>query len=152
MENLEAWLVVGTLSGSSYIGSDLTSTLNLKPKRKERRSIEQMFGTVDKVVEVYEVMIVSKSDSFKMKIECINAERDVITHLPNPNIEKLKRAQPRLRKSDSLRRKLKTSCFQSIFFLESKTTTKSVCQKHQSLEKSLISQWPNKPRIDSLWR
>ena len=43
-------------------------------------------------------MIVSKSDSFKMKIECINAERDVITHLPNPNIEKLKRAQPRLRK------------------------------------------------------
>ena len=55
MENLEAWLVVGTLSGSSYIGSDLTSTLNLKPKRKERRSIEQMFGTVDKVVEVYEV-------------------------------------------------------------------------------------------------
>ena len=65
MENLEARLVVDTLSGSSYIGSDLISTLNLKPKRKERRSIEQMFGTVDKVVEVYEVMIVSKSDSFK---------------------------------------------------------------------------------------
>ena len=98
VENLEARLVVDTLSGSSYIGSDLISTLNLKPKRKERRSIEQMFGTVDKVVEVYEVMIASKSDSFKMKIECINAERDVITHLPNPNIEKLKRAQPRLRK------------------------------------------------------
>ena len=32
-----------------------------------------------------------------MHVECINAERDVITHLPNPIMKKLKKQQPRLR-------------------------------------------------------
>ena len=76
----------------------MISKLNLKPKRKERRDIEQMFGDVSKLVEIYDVEIQSKTQDFKLTIECINIERDVITQLPNPQITELKKRHPQLRK------------------------------------------------------
>ena len=89
--NKDVRVVMDTLSGSNYIGTDLIAYLNLKPKRKERRSIEQMYGTVDKLVEIYQLTITSKINATELSIECINAERDLITHLPNPQIRKMKK-------------------------------------------------------------
>ena len=39
----------------SYLSIDNVTKLNLKPTRKEQRSIEQMFGTMRRNVEVYNV-------------------------------------------------------------------------------------------------
>ena len=52
IENRYARVAIDTLSGSNYICSDLISSLNLKPKKREKRIIEQMFGTVDKLFEI----------------------------------------------------------------------------------------------------
>ena len=76
----------------------MISKLNLKPKRKERRDIEQMYGDVSKLVEIYDVELQSKTTDLNLTIECINIERDIITQLPNPQIKKLKKGQPQLRK------------------------------------------------------
>ena len=98
VQDKEVRVVIDTLSSSSYISSDLISRLQLKPKKKEKRNIEQMFGSVEKIVEVYEITIHSQSQNFSLKIDCINSEREVITQLPNPRIKELKRRQPQFRK------------------------------------------------------
>ena len=52
----------------------------LKPVRKERRYIEQMFGTMERDVEIYNVKIESKAvERFSLEVKCINAEKDVLT-------------------------------------------------------------------------
>ena len=92
----EVRLVCDTLSGSNYICSDLITYLKLRPRRKEKRSIEQMFGTVNKLVEIYDLTITSKINGTSLQIECINAERPLITQLPNPHIKRIKEKQPRM--------------------------------------------------------
>ena len=57
-----------------------------------------MFGDVSKLVEIYDIELQSKAKDFKIKVECINIERDIITQLPNPQIRKLKKVQPKLRR------------------------------------------------------
>jgi hypothetical protein len=55
-----------------------------------------MFGTVNKLVEIYELKITSKINGTSLQIECINAERPLITQLQNPQIKKIKEKQPRM--------------------------------------------------------
>ena len=57
-----------------------------------------MFGTVEKLFEIYEVQLISKIDgsTLNFKIECINAKRGIITELPNPQISGKKRQHPQL--------------------------------------------------------
>ena len=86
-------------AGSSYVCTEVITKLNLRPTRKEQRCIEQMFGTTKRNVEVYSVTIESLAvEGFSLEVECINAEKDVLTHLPNPRIEALKKQQCRLRR------------------------------------------------------
>ena len=71
-------------ASSSYISANLLTELNIKPFRIERRIIKQMYGTVDKQVKIYKVHL--KSDAivdFEMELQCINAEKPVLTYLPN---------------------------------------------------------------------
>ena len=42
---------------SSYLCTDVITKLHLKPVRKEQRCIEQMYGTMQKIVEVYGVTV-----------------------------------------------------------------------------------------------
>ena len=72
--------------------------LNLKPARKEQRCIEQMYGTMRKIVEVYSVAVHSLAvKEFLIDAECINAEKDLLTHPPNPKIKALKKQCGRFR-------------------------------------------------------
>ena len=72
-------------AGSSYVCTDVITQLHLKSVRKEQRCIEQMFGTIRRNVEVYNITIQSLAiDGFSLGIECLNAEKDVLTYLPNP--------------------------------------------------------------------
>ena len=86
-------------AGSSYLCTDIVTKLNLKPARREQRCIEQMFGTMRRNVEVYQVIIQSLAvEGFSLELECINAEKDVLTYLPNPNVHNLKKQYGRLRR------------------------------------------------------
>ena len=88
-----------TGASSSYICSDVITKLNLKPTRKEQKNIEQMYGSMRKMVEIYKVNIESNiGNSFTLEIDCINADKDVLTYLPNPNIAAVKAQQPRFRR------------------------------------------------------
>ena len=44
-----------------------------------------MYGTVDKGVDICTVHVESNVfDCFGMKVQCVNAERPILTYLPNP--------------------------------------------------------------------
>ena len=93
----EVRLMIDSGAGSSYISTTMIRILNLKPARTETRIIEQMYGCVTRKVEIYTITLFSKEDSdFSMTIECVNAEKDVLTYLPNPKIKKLKKRYPHL--------------------------------------------------------
>ena len=99
VEGKQVRLMIDTGASSSYICTDVITKLGLQPARKEKRCIEQMYGSMTKVVEVYNVTVKSTiGNEFKIDLECINAEKPILTHLPNPNVEQVKRKQPRLRR------------------------------------------------------
>ena len=65
----------------------------------ERRAIEQIYGTITKQVEIYPVTITSNVvDGFTIDLKCINGEKDILTYLPNPRINDLKKKYNRLRR------------------------------------------------------
>ena len=91
VNGVQARVMLDSGAGSSYISADVLTKLNIKPYRTERRVIEQMYGTVDKQVEIYKVHVESSViEDFVMELECINAEKPVLTYLPNPKIPNLK--------------------------------------------------------------
>ena len=66
--------------------------------RKGKRCIEQMYGTVNIVIEVYDVTLQSLAvPGYNIKIECINATKGILTCLPNPRIMELKERNPSFR-------------------------------------------------------
>ena len=71
----------------------------VKLARKDQRCIEQMCGTMRKIVEVYGVTVHSLAvEGFSIDFECINAEKHALPHLPNPNIKALKKQCGRFRR------------------------------------------------------
>ena len=86
-------------AGSSYVCTDLLTKLNLKPVRREKKTIEQLYGTIKKNVEIYNVKLSSLMfEDFTMNIECINAEKDILTYLPSADIKQAKKKDGRLRR------------------------------------------------------
>ena len=84
-------------ASSSYIKANLVTELNITPYRIERRAIEQMYGTVDKQVEIYNIHLKSDAiDDFEMELHGINAEKPVLTYLPNPRFPELKLKNSRI--------------------------------------------------------
>ena len=92
-------IMIDTGASSSYICSDLVTKLSLRPTRKETKCIEQMYGTVTKRVEIYRINVTSNAvEGFSLDVDCVNAEKPVRTHLPNPKITELKRKFQRLKR------------------------------------------------------
>ena len=92
-------IMIDTGASSSYVCSDLVTKHFNRPSRKETRCIEQMFGTATKRVEIHRISIfLNAVEGFSFVIDCINAEKPVLTYLPNPGIEQLKQRYPRLRR------------------------------------------------------
>ena len=95
----EVRIMMDSGAGSSYICTELVTKLKLKPLRKERKNIEQMYGTVNKLVEIYKMRLTSMSfPEFSINVECTSAEKNILTYLPNPNIDSLKKMYPRIRR------------------------------------------------------
>ena len=58
-----------------------------------------MYGTMKKTVEMYNITFKSSViERLQLKVDCINAEKDVLTHVPNPKITKIKNQNPRIRR------------------------------------------------------
>ena len=91
VNGVKARALIDTGAGSSYICTNLIRKLDLKLLRRERRLIEQMYGTVEKLTEIYKVKIASfLLEDFRITVPCIDAEIEVLTYLPNPNIPGVK--------------------------------------------------------------
>ena len=91
-------IMVDTGATTCYICTELITKLGIKPVRREQRCIEQMYGTMKKTVEVYNVTIKSSViEGFQLKVDCINAEKNVLTHVQNPKITRIKNQNPRIR-------------------------------------------------------
>ena len=92
-------IMIDTGASSSYVCSDLVTKLSIKPRQKETRCIEQMYGTVTRRVEIYGIKIESTAvEGFSLEVNCINAEKGILTYLPNPRIKDLKQRFFRLRR------------------------------------------------------
>ena len=95
----EVHIMMDSGAGSSYICTELVTKLKLKPLRKERKNIEQMYGTVNKLIEIYKVRLTSLSfPEFSINVECTNAKKNILTYLPNLTIGSLKKVYPRIRR------------------------------------------------------
>ena len=90
VNGVQARIMLDSGAGSSYIRANLLTKLNIRPYRTERRVIEQIYGTVDKEVEIYKVRIESNVvDDFGIE--------PIFTYLPNPRISELKQKNHRIR-------------------------------------------------------
>ena len=99
VSNVQTRILIDTGASSSYICTDLLTELKIQPTRVEKRVIEQMYGTVDKTVEVYKACVESNAvEGFKFDLECINAEKPILTYLPNPQVVRLKEMNWRLKR------------------------------------------------------
>ena len=99
VNGVQTRIMLDSGAGSSYISANLLTKLNIKPCRTESRVIEQMYGTVDKRVEIYKVHVESNVvDSFGIELQCVSAEKPVLTYLPNPKISELKEQNHRIRR------------------------------------------------------
>ena len=98
MNGIPARIMIDSGSGSSYICRSLLTQLKLRPSRKEKRIIEQIYGTVSRRVEIYQVRVSSEVvDDFKLALSCISGEKEVLTLLPNSRIKALKKKYGRFR-------------------------------------------------------
>jgi len=97
--SLDVRVMIDTGASSSYVCSDIITELSLQPKRREQRCIEQMYGTVTKHVDIFDIHIESATVAgFSLDVECIHAEKGILTYLPNPNVKTLKRNFGQLRR------------------------------------------------------
>ena len=94
--NQNARIVVDTMSTCSYVGSDIITRLQLKPKRRELRTVELMYGSENRMVEIYDVKITSLAGDTDIWVEATNVNRPIITEVPNPWIRRVKFKQPKL--------------------------------------------------------
>ena len=99
VNGVNARIMLDSGAGSSYVCTSLLTQLGIKPLKVERRAIEQMYGTITKQVEIHPVTITSNVvDGFTIDLKCINGEKDILTYLPNPRINDLKKKYNRLRR------------------------------------------------------
>ena len=98
VNGIPARIMIDSGSGSSHICTSLLTQLKLKPSCMEKRIIEQMYATVSRRVEIYQVTVSFEVvDNFEMDLSCINGEKEVLTFLPNPMIRALKKRYGRFR-------------------------------------------------------
>ena len=99
VNSVQTRIMLDSGAGSSYISANLLNKLNIKPCRSESRVIEQVYGTVDKRVDIYNVHVESNAiDNFGIELHCVNAEKPVLTYLPKPKISEPKQQNHRIRR------------------------------------------------------
>ena len=90
-------VMVDTAATISYVYTNLITKLGINPVRREQRCIEQMYRAIKETVELYSTAIRSSViEGFQLKVGCINAEKDVLTHDQNSEITRIKNQNTRI--------------------------------------------------------
>jgi hypothetical protein len=76
--------LLDTGAGSSYASSTLIDLIHAKPIRKELKSIEMMFGSVNKVISVHNLSVNNLEGDFKLDTEVTKVDRNELLTLKNP--------------------------------------------------------------------
>ena len=77
----------------------LVNKTEVKICTKGTLSIEQLYGTVNKCVEMYNVTLESiPIPEFHIKVECTNVEKEILTFLPNPMSKDVKKQFAKIRR------------------------------------------------------
>ena len=76
-------------SGSSYASSALVKRAKLKLIRQEHKSIEMMFDSANKTVNIYEATVSATVGKFTLPIELSEVDKPTLLNLPNPRLKQL---------------------------------------------------------------
>ena len=88
--------MVDTAATISYVYTNLITKLGINPVRREQHCIEQMYRAI-KERKLYSTAIRSSViEGFQLKVGCINAEKDVLTHDQNSEITRIKNQNTRI--------------------------------------------------------
>ena len=81
--------LIDTGAGSSYASSALLDATKAKPRKREVRRVEMMFGTSTKLFGIYDVKISDTSNKFHIKTEVTRVERGELLSLDNPKYKEI---------------------------------------------------------------
>ena len=87
VNNIMCRASLDTGAGSSYVSAALLDRLNLKPIRKETKSIDMMMSSTTRKLEIYDVEISELSEKFKINSAVYKVEKNTLLLLPNPKIQ-----------------------------------------------------------------
>ena len=83
VNNIMCRALLDTGAGSSYASAALLDQLNLKPIRKETKSIDMMMPSTTRKLEIYDVEISELSEKFKINSAVYKVEKNTLLSLPN---------------------------------------------------------------------
>lgn len=64
----------------------------MKPIRRQKKAIDQLYGTINKTVEIYNIKLSSLFfEDFTKKIKCANAEINIMTYSTIGDIKQVKK-------------------------------------------------------------
>ena len=64
----------------------------MKPIRRQKKAIDQLYGTINKNVEIYNIKLSSLFfEDFPKKIKCANAEMNIMTYSTIADIKQVKK-------------------------------------------------------------
>lgn len=64
----------------------------MKPIRRQKKAIDQLYGTIKKNVEIYNIKLSSLFfEDFTKKIKCVIAEINILTYSTNADIKQVKK-------------------------------------------------------------
>ena len=81
--------LIDTGAGSSYASSALLDATKAKPRKREVRRVEMMFGTSTKLFGIYDLKISDTSNKFHIKTEVTRVERGELLSLDNPKYKEI---------------------------------------------------------------
>ena len=76
--------LLDTGTGCSYASSTLLDCLHLRPIRQQFKSIEMMFGTSNKAIDIYGLQIRSVDGQFTLEAEVNKVDHKELLTLENP--------------------------------------------------------------------
>eukprot|EP00795_Rhopilema_esculentum_P000506 gene506-10185_t len=77
--------LLDTGAGSSYVSSQLIEKVAKQPIKREQRQIDMMMSTKIAKIEIYNLRVESKDQSFSLNLDVSKVNRKELLTVPNPN-------------------------------------------------------------------
>ena len=97
VNGIKARVLFDTGSSLSFISTRMITRLGIKSHKSEFKSIEQLYGLVKRKVEIYKIQLKSLVLDYEINIEVANSNKEILTYLPNFQIQSLKSKHPQIK-------------------------------------------------------